>query len=480
MEKFIGRKEELAELNRLYNSDKPEFVAVYGRRRVGKTFLIKEMFKGNFAFYHSGLSPYDKQRKITMKDQLEAFYAALTQHGMEESQCPKTWAEAFALLGKLLDNLDDGNGRQIVFIDELPWMDTPRSKFLTAFEHFWNTWCVWRDRIMLIVCGSATSWMLDNLINNHGGLYGRLTWEIKLQPFTLAECKAFFEYKGIVISDYDIAESYMILGGIPYYLNYFQRGKSLAQNIDMLFFAKNAKLNLEFQRLFGSLFANPDDYMEVVRLLSKRNVGFTREEISQQLKITSGGTLTKILDTLSASNFIAAYTPFGKDRKEIRYRLDDSFCRFYLRFVDGKHINETAFWHKNHNLPAINAWRGIAFEQICFNQVAQIKKALGVVGVTSSESSWIVSDDDGKAIAQIDMLIIRDDRVVNLCEMKFLSSEFEPTQDDELKLRSRIAELQKHLSPKQSIHLTLITTYGLKINAHSGIFQNVVTLKEML
>lgn len=478
MEKIIGRKREIEELNNLYCSGKPEFVAIYGRRRVGKTFLIKEMFQDKMTFYHSGLSPYDRERRISARDQLAAFYASLMQFGLEENQCPKTWMEAFALLGKLLDFLDDGE-RQLIFIDELPWMDTPRSQFLVALEHFWNTWGAWHDRVMLIVCGSATSWMLDNLINNKGGLYDRLTWQIKLTPFTLGECKAFFESKNISMSPYDLVECYMVLGGIPYYLNYLQRGRSLAQNIDQLFFERNAKLGTEFNRLFGSLFSKPDDYIAVVKLLAKRHTGFTREEIVQHLGLKSGGTVTKMLEALVVSDFIKSYHPFGVKGREVRYRLVDSFCLFYLRFLEDQSVQDTCFWQHNQNMPALNAWRGIAFEQVCFNHVDQIKMALNVGGVASKESAWIVRGNGDQSGAQMDMLIDRADRVVNLCEMKFLSKEFEPTVEDEMKFRSRIATLQEHLSFKQTVHMTLVTTVGLKANAHSSVIQQTVTINQL-
>jgi AAA+ ATPase superfamily predicted ATPase len=473
--KIIGRKQEIEELDNLYKSDRAEFVAIYGRRRVGKTFLVKELFQDKMSFYHSGLSPYDKERKITMRDQLEAFYASLMNFGMEENRCPKTWMEAFRMLGSLLDQLDDGT-RQVIFIDELPWMDTARSKFLPALENFWNTWGAWRDRVMLIVCGSATSWMLDNLINRKGGLYDRLTWQIKLSPFTLGECKAFFDSRQIIMSPYDLIECYMVLGGIPYYMNYFQRGKSLAQNIDLLFFNRNAKLSSEFHRLFGSLFGNPENYMEVVRLLAKRYSGYTREEIVTQLKITSGGTLSKMLEALTASDFITTYCPFGQPQKTVCYKLTDSFCQFYLHFIDGQKMTDEAFWLHHQNMPPINSWRGLAFEQICFLHANSIKKALGIEGVASTQSAWIVRGDNDKKGAQIDMLIIRDDRIVNLCEMKFLSKEYEPNVEDEMVYRNRIATLQEKLSFKQTVHLTLVTTVGLKHNAHSGVFQKIVTL----
>ena len=476
---IVGRKREIEELRNLYESNKAEFVAIYGRRRVGKTFLVKEMFQDKMTFYHSGLSPFDKERKISMRDQIEAFYASLQRYGMEENSCPKSWMEAFRLLGELLDQIDDGK-RQLIFIDELPWMDTPRSKFLMAFEHFWNTWGAWHDRVMLIVCGSATSWMLDNLINSKGGLYDRLTWQIKLSPFTLGECKEFFNAKNVMLSNYDIVECYMILGGIPYYLNYLQRGKSIAQNIDLLFFDRNAKLASEFQRLFGSLFVNPDDYMKIVRLLAKRHTGYTRDEITSKLGMTSGGTFTKMLESLVASDFIVSYHPFGISQKEIRYKLSDSFCLFYLRFVDGHSRQDESFWLHHQNAPQLNAWRGLAFEQVCFAHVSKIKKALGVEGVASSESALIIRGDEEKKGAQIDMLIVRDDRVVNLCEMKFLSKAFEPKTEDEQTLRERIATVQELLSFKHTVHLTLVTTVGLKTNVHSGVFQHIITIDQLI
>jgi hypothetical protein len=479
MSKFIGRKQEVEELNSLYNSGKAEFVAVYGRRRVGKTFLVKETFQNKLTFYHSGLSPFDKKRKIGMKDQIEAFYASLLQFGMEEGHCPDSWMEAFAMLGRFLDAIDKGS-RQLIFIDELPWMDTPRSKFMVALEHFWNSWCAWHDRVMLVVCGSATSWMLDNLINNKGGLYDRLTWQIKLSPFTLGECRDYFASKAIAMSSYDLMEAYMILGGIPYYLNYFQKGKSLAQNVDLLFFEKNAKLEMEFQRLFGSLFANPDEYKAVIKLLAQKHIGYTREEIAQNLGLKAGGSFSKMLDVLIASDFVKSYYPFGEGKRERKYKLTDSFCQFYLTFIEDKEISDVSFWHHNQNTPRINTWRGFAFEQVCFNHVAQIKKALGVENVISNESAWIVKGDEANIGMQTDMLIVRDDRVVNLCEMKFLSKEYEPTNDDEFKYRARIAALQEKLSPKQTIHLTLVTSFGLRRNAHSGIFQQTVTIDDII
>ena len=279
MSNIIGRNTEIEELMRLYRRNRPEFVAVYGRRRVGKTYLIKELFKDKMAFYHTGMSPFDAENTNILQDQLKSFHNSLIRYGQEPSEHPKSWIEAFFMLERLLESLS-GEQRQVVFIDELPWMDTPRSGFLSAFEHLWNGWGSGRDNLMLIVCGSATSWMEDNLINNHGGLYGRLTYEIKLSPFTLKECDDYLKSNGIVLSQYDVTQAYMAFGGIPYYLGYFAPGCSLAQNIDSMLFAKEATLAKEYDRLFRSLFVHWEEHQKVVGLLATRHYGFTRDEIS--------------------------------------------------------------------------------------------------------------------------------------------------------------------------------------------------------
>ena len=478
MGKLIGRKSEVQELNERYNSDRPELVVVYGRRRIGKTFLVRETFKDRITFYHTGLSPYDENRKIGKKEQLEHFYNTMLNYGMPESSCPKDWMQAFYMLESLLASMDNG-GPQLVFIDELQWMDTPGSRFLTAFEAFWNGWASARDNMKCIVCGSATSWMADNMINNHGGLYGRQTCEIKLSPFSLKECEEFFSSRGMEMTRYDIAEIYMTVGGIPYYLDKFKRGYSVAQNIDKLFFEVNAPLKKEFVRLFASLFTNPDLYSKAVRKLSTRHYGFSRKEIGDCLEMHSGAGLTKLLNILEASDFITCYRPMDAAKGEKLYRLTDSFCNFYLHFVENDKNNDHNFWQHNQNLAAINIWRGIAFEDLCFLHVEQIKKALGISGVATTESTLTLKGCSDKKGTQIDLVIIRNDRVVNLCEMKFYNGLFEIDKEYDLTLRNRLNLLQEHLKKRQAIHITLITTFGIKQNKYSGIVQQNLTLDDL-
>ncbi len=478
MAQIIGRGTETEELMQLYRGNRPEFVAVYGRRRVGKTYLVKELFKDKMTFYHTGMSPIENETTNILQDQLKSFYNSLIRYGLEPTQPPKSWIEAFFLLENLLESMGS-KGRQVVFIDELPWMDTPRSGFMSAFEHFWNGWGSGRDNLMLIVCGSATSWMEDNLINNHGGLYGRITYEIKLSPFTLRECEAYFKSAGLKLSRYDIIQAYMAVGGIPYYLGFFRKGLSLGQNIDLLFFARNAKLTNEFDRLFASLFSKPANYKKIISLLASKHCGFTRDEIASATGIQKGGGFSKMLAALEASDFIRRYVPFGRSKREEHYKLVDPFCLFYSKFVAHGEITDPEFWEKNQNAQRLSAWKGIAFEEVCLNHIQQIKNALGVGAITSEESAWSLRGDDETEGTQIDLLIDRADRVVNLCEMKFYKDEFAIDKAYDAKLRHRTQQLIDSLPKNRNVHLTLITTYGLTYNEYFSRIQKLVTMDEL-
>lgn len=477
MATIVGRNKEIAELESIYNSDEAQLVAVYGRRRVGKTFLIDEALKGKITFRHAGLSPVDENgKKNLLKDQLKNFYNSLRLHGMPHGKCPTSWLDAFFMLEQHLQKEDNGT-RQVVFLDELPWLDTPRSGFMTAFEAFWNGWGCHRDNLMVIVCGSANSWILDNLINNHGGLYGRTKYSIKLKPFSLKESDEFFNTRGILLSKYDILQSQMILGGIPYYLGYFKKGYSFAQNIDRLFWSDEAKLKDEFDRLFSSVFSNPDEMQRIIITLSKRRKGFTRGDLANTLGVNADGFFTKQLNALMASDFIQKYRPFGEAKNDY-YKLIDPFCVFYCKFLKGGNNQDPYFWSNNQFSQSVVSWRGFAFEDFCFRQVAAIKRALGISGVNTEISAWSLRGNDQNDGSQTDLVIKRKDNIVNLCEMKFYAEEYSADKEDNRKMLKRVEDLKKELPLKFTIHPTLVTTFGLKYNEYSGTFQNVVTIDD--
>lgn len=482
---IIGRNKEINELNELYNSGKSEFVVVYGRRRVGKTFLIDESMDGKITFRHAGLSPIEienlqtdeRQRKSILKQQLKHFYISLQRFGMKKSHQPTSWLEAFFMLSQLLESLDKGK-RQVVFLDELPWLDTPKSGFVMAFEGFWNTWACHRRNLMLIACGSATSWIQDNFINNHGGLYGRTTREIHLAPFTLSECEEFYKKRGIKWSRYDIVQSYMVMGGIPYYMNYVDKGMSLDQAVNALFFDDRARLQGEYDRLFASVFGNPNEMKSIIEVMGKRHSGWTRKEIVEMTGLHDNGTLSKMLRALVASDFAVSYVPFGIKNKEEHFKLTDHFCWFWLHFVkDRKRLTER-FWQGDAS-QAIVSWRGVAFEEVCWSHWRQIKRALGIDGVVTELSAWTKFSEDESCGTQIDMLIKRNDHIVNMCEMKFYNTDFSVDKSYHKILVHRENMLQKVLPKRTVVHPTLVTTEGLEYNEYCGIFQKVVTLDDL-
>ena len=481
---LIGRENEVKTLNDLYRSGSAELVALYGRRRVGKTFLVDEAFTNRITFRHAGLSPidttYDKEgrRKSRMKDQLRHFHRSLEMQGMEKGKAPESWLEAFYLLEDLLAEKADGEGRLLVFLDEIQWLDTPKSGFMTGLEAFWNGWACHRNDIMLIVCGSSSSWVLDKVVNNHGGLYGRVTYQIRLAPFSLRECEQYLESNGVAMSRYDVAQTYMMFGGIPYYLRYLKREMSLAQNVDALLFADGAQLKGEFDRLFSSLFANPGVMRSIVVALGERNRGLTRQELIKRTGIADSGELSQFLKALETGSFIMRYTSFGSGKRQEFYKLTDPFCIFWLRFVEGS-ADKPMNWVNVADSGAVNAWRGYAFENACWNHIGQIKASLGISGVSTSESLWSRRGDEEERGAPIDLIIDRKDNVINMCEIKFTSDEFSVDKGYHFTLVRRKQMLQDLLPKKAIVHSTLITTYGLKRNEYSGDFVSVVCLDDL-
>ena len=475
---IVGRKAEIEEIRLRYESKKPEFVAVYGRRRVGKTYLIKEVFKDRFAFQHTGMAPYKdgSMSKTSKSEQIYAFYLSMVRYGLEGKECPKNWMDAFFMLEQLLEYKYNGE-RQVVFIDELPWMDTPKSGFMAAFENFWNGWCNYHDSIMLVVCGSASGWMTDKLIHDTGGFCRRATDVIKLEPFTLGECEEFYRMRNIRMTRYDIVEGYMAMGGIPYYMNLFMPGMSMAQNIDRLFFDRKAKLKDEFSMLFRSVFAQADLMQDIVRFLSRRHAGYTRDEVARHIGMTSGGTLTHVMSALEESGYVTRYVPFGQTLKNEHYKLSDNFCWFYLHYLDGDMEYTDNYWQSNHLRQSVTAWRGVAFEEVCFYHIGQIKKALGISGVNSRVCQYLVPGSKAQEGMQIDMLIDRDDNVLNMCEMKFTRGEFSVDAHYYDKINARIERLMQ--CSAKSIHTVLVTTAAPSRNEYLSAFQKVVVLDDL-
>jgi AAA+ ATPase superfamily predicted ATPase len=459
MAEIIGRIKEIAQFKELVNSNQSEFIAVYGRRRVGKTFLIREGFKNQFNFQLTGLA------KADLRSQLQNFHAAINKHKLGSRELPKvsSWFEAFQQLISLLEKSQAK--KKVVFLDELPWLATPKSGFIPALEHFWNSWASARKDILLIVCGSSASWMLNKLINNKGGLHNRVSFKMKINPFTLAECKSYYKAKGVKWNDYQIIENYMVMGGIPFYMNAVIKDKSSSQNINTLCFSEDGLLNDEFRNLYASLFAKSDNHIAIVEALSKKAKGLSREEIIQFAKLPNGGGTSKVLEELELSGFIRKYVPYGKKVKDSLYQLVDFYTLFYFKFLSKNKYDNENQWLNILDTPAHRNWAGYAFELICLTHLTQIKKALGISGIQSKAASWRSSKSENGA--QIDLLIERRDQVINLCEMKFSINEFSIDKTYANNLRNKISTFKSESQTKNAVHLCLISSYGIKANSYS-------------
>ena len=440
----------------MLGSNSSELIAIFGRRRVGKTFLVREVYMKQMVFELTGLY------KGSHRDQLQNFHNQLKSSSKRfgNTKAPANWISAFQLLQDYLTGLK-GKKKKVVFIDEFPWIATARSKFLMAFEHFWNTYCTKRDDLVVVVCGSAASFMVNKIIKNKGGLHNRLSHKIKLMPFNLNEVKLFLKSKRILLNNYDILQLYMAIGGIPHYLNQIKRGESVVQNIDRLCFENNGGLTDEFNEVFKSLFRNSDVHEIIVKVLSNTKKGVTRNKLLELSNLGSGGIFSKALDELTESGFVSRYTPFGKRNRGSLYRLSDEYSLFYLKFIEPNQGQGSGTWAKLFPKQTYKTWSGLVFETICLKHVGQIKKELGVAKIYSINSGW--NNDK----AQVDLVIDRDDGIINLCEMKFYNGLFTINKPVYENIKNKITQFKESTKTRKNVFVTMITTYGVIENANS-------------
>lgn len=469
---IIGRDKEIEILKNATKDEKSHFIAVYGRRRIGKTFLVREVFNNNFTFEHTGLY------LGKTKQQLHAFQLSLINCGYNPKKKIKTWLDAFDELKHLIENSNEK--KKIIFIDELSWMDTSKSDMIIALENFYNSFVSSRKDVVLIVCSSATSWILKKVIHNKGGLYNRLTEQINLKSFNLKECEDFIKSQGLILTRNQIIEGYMVMGGVPYYWGLLKKGLSLSQNIDELFFNENSQLKDEFKYLYSSIFKKPETYVKIIEQLSKTKVGLTREEIAKKIKTTNNGNLGDKLEELEVCEFIKKISNFGTKKKGSVYKLIDNYTLFYYSFLKNN-PNDEHFFSNQINTPKINTWLGLSFENICFSNIDKIKEKLSINGVHTEVCSnrCLKNEEKGVFGSQIDLLIIRNDKVINLCEIKYSQFEYIPSLEFEDDIKRKINDLSVSTNSKYAIHPTLITNNGLVNNTHSNVIQSVVTGEDL-
>ncbi len=472
MEKLIGREQEIKLLKEYTSSEHPEFVAIYGRRRVGKTYLVNQLFNGKMAFSMTGVL------NGTKEEQMEAFMDAMQEYSGQLPQKPKTWIEAFRVLKLYLKKKVGLKRRCIVFFDELPSMDTQRSGFVRALGYFWNSWASLQDNLTLIVCGSATSWMIRNIVNDKGGLHDRITHELHLHPFTLKETEQYLKSRQFKWDRLTVMQAYMTFGGVPYYLGLLHRGESFASNIDRLFFGDEEELRREYKRLYSTLFKSPESYMAIVNALAKVKRGMTRDELRKALGQESSGSLSGKLEDLVNCDIIRKYRIHNKTTKKNSaiYQLVDFYSLFYLTFLSRAEA-ETNYWSNHIGTSEVNAWLGLSFERVCMAHVPQIKQALHIDKISTQFYSWRSRKSTPKA--QIDMILDRADGIINLFEMKYSETDFRLDNEEAKKLHDRVVSFRDESGTKKALWPTLLTTYGLHEGIYSSTFVVVLSMNDL-
>jgi uncharacterized protein len=461
MENLIGREPEIRILQQALNSPKAELIAMYGRRRVGKTHLIQTVFEKEMVFELTGI------QDAPLAEQLENFSDTITAAFQlpVEIATPPNWLKAFRVLINFLEPLIVDSPK-VIFFDEFPWLDTPKSRFLPAFDHFWNSWATKQKNLTVVICGSAASWMIQNIVRNKGGLHNRLTRRIRLQPFNLNETEQFLKSKYVTLDRYQIVQLYMVTGGIPQYLNDVQSGESATQIIDRLCFSKDGWLIDEFNNLYSALFDSADRHIDIVRTLANKPSGMTRTELVESSTLSSGGSLTKVLEELSESGFISEFIPFNKTAKDTLYKLTDEYSLFYLKFIENNKSSGAGTWLLKAASSSWASWSGLAFENIWLKHISHIKKALGIAAVYTDECAWRFVAKGEERGAQIDLLIDRQDNCINLCEIKFSNKPFSLTKEYAENLTAKRWIFEEKTGTKKTVFITLLTAFGANTNEH--------------
>lgn len=472
MNTIIGREQEIKKLSTAVDRVRPEFIALYGRRRVGKTFLINQMFRNQFAFKMTGVI------EGTLKDQFTAFVDAMNDYGFDVPEQPKDWMQAFIMLKNALKKKVNNGEQCIVFIDELPAMDAEGSNVAGAVGYFWNSWASQYDNFVFIICGSATSWMITNVIDSKGGLHDRITVEMPIHPFTLKETEQYLEYQHFLWNRQMVLQAYMIFGGIPYYLSLLDKEESLVQNVDRLFFSQDIQMRREFRRLFNTLYKNPEKYIDIIKALNKSRKGLTREEIASELKCSNNGHLGKQLEDLVCCDLIRKNIVREKEikRKDAIYQLCDFFSLFYLTFIERAEV-EQQYWSHHINTPEVNSWMGLTYERICMAHIQQIKHSLHLDTISTLSYSW--RSKTSTPAAQIDIIIERADKIVNICEVKYCQYEYNLDKDEYERINKRKNAFIQETGLRHTPWLTMITTEGVARGKYSEMIQTQVTLDDL-
>jgi AAA+ ATPase superfamily predicted ATPase len=471
----VARDRELKIFHQVEQSRKSECLAVYGRRRIGKTYLIDETFN-NHPFYFSFTGTKNSPHKKQIKKFMRKLVRLARKMKVTIPKRASDWDEALDILFQVVERAKtDPTQKKIIFFDELPWLCSHKSGFLEALDYFWNDNLSKRRDSILIVCGSAAAWMIKQILNEKGGFHNRVTKSpIAMRPFTMKETKEYLHFRQITsLSDKQIVEIYMVTGGVAHYLDQLNPGESATQFINNNFFGTHGELRKEFSRLFKSLFDEYRKHVAVIRALADHPSGYTHHELLTALQLPSGGTFSEVLEELQESHFIQFNPKLGNKKKEGVYRLIDEYTLFYLKWVEplGKNHRDNTYWNSQFGKRGYFTWLGHAFENVCFKHSEQIKADLGISGITANVFGY-------RGKTQMDMLIDRKDDTINLCEMKYTGSVFKLTAKEAKNIQDRKDELLSLVKTGTSVIVTLVTPLPVSntVAHYTGLIDGQVNL----
>lgn len=463
--KFLIRDKAIKMLNDFFKSKRSEFLAIYGRRRVGKTFLIKNYFIQQKCIF----LPITGIQNGSFLDQRTACCQQISNiffNGINIT-IPDSWLQIFEIINNAI-NSTSKKKIVVLFFDEFPWLATAKSRLLQALEYYWNQFWSNDKRVKLIICGSLASWIIKNIINNTGGLYNRVTYRLALQPFDLYETECFLKNNGVQLTDQQITSIYMVTGGIPLYLEQIKKGLSANQNIDRVCFSSNGLLTNEIEELFKSLFSNSDIFIKLTREIAKHRYGITKSDLSKILDISQSGRLVERLKELEDAGFIMAFLPYQHREKGMYFRVIDEYTLFYFRWIEPnlrsirRLVKPKGFWLEKAQGNAYKSWCGYAFESICYKHINLIMRKLNLKP-SALPFTWRYAPKKGDNTngAQVDLLFDREDDAITLCEIKYTDSPFMVDKEYAQKLRKRIAIFKKKTRTKKQLFLALISANGL-------------------
>ncbi len=471
---MVGRQEEIKKIQQLLSSNKAQFLAVTGRRRVGKTFLVDSTLRAHYCFSMTGIQNGDTAT------QLVNFSVKLAEYkGDATVQTPRNWQEAFLHLKNYLKTLDSTK-KQVVFIDELPWVNAPRSGFVQLLAHFWNDYLSKEPHFLLVICGSATSWISKNIINDPGGLHNRVTEIIHLRPFTIAETKSFLANNGLSLSNLELAKTYMALGGVPFYLETLRKGESFPVGIERICFSPNGILKNEYHNLYQALFNNSSLHQAIVAALAERPKGLSNKDILSITGRQPTGSYRRALQELILSDFVLECTPFQRKKRDSVYRLVDEYSVFYHHFIKGNRKYTPGIWQQLAASQSYKTWAGYAFENLCHKHIESIKKALNIAAVYAEISSLYIPGSAKQEGFQIDLLIDRKDDCINLCEIKFHSGPYILDKSEYQRLLEKKQRFLAYTGTRKQVFLTMITNFSLARNQYSDEIVDVALSLDQL